>query len=49
MNDVDFSGVFQKMDELTTVMNRITANMQDISLRSQLNTDVREMREIDGS
>lgn len=47
--DVDMSRVFEEMDKLTTVMNKITANMDEISLRSQLNNDVREMREIDGS
>lgn len=47
--DVDMTRVFEEMDKLTTVMNKITANMQEISLRSQLNNDVREMREIDGS
>lgn len=47
--DVDMSRVFEEMDKLTVVMNKISANMNEISLRSQLNNDVREMREIDGS
>ena len=49
MPDVDMTAVFEEMDKLATVMNKITANIQEISLRSQLNVDVRDMREIDGS
>jgi hypothetical protein len=47
--NIDETTLWESMKEISLVMDRITGQMKDISVRSQLNTDVREMREIDGS